>query len=141
MRDIIAAFSLPVLVDADDGYGDVKNVICVVQGYEAMGASAIFFEDQRTPKRCGLVGKQVVSSEMHVAQIRSALAARHNPETFNIARTDARGVPLATTMLEGRGRTPWIDPKELKALGYSMVLYPTAVIFHVVRAIQKAVEG
>jgi hypothetical protein len=68
MRDIIAAFSLPVLVDADDGDGDgdVKNVIRVVQGYEAMGASAIFFEDQLTPKRCGLVGKQVVSSEMHV---------------------------------------------------------------------------
>jgi 2-methylisocitrate lyase-like PEP mutase family enzyme len=50
-------------------------------------------------------------------------------------------VPLATTILEGGGRTPRIDPKELKALGYSMLLYPTTVIFHVVRAIQKAVEG
>src|SRR5256885_9979664 len=90
-RDIIAASSLPVLVDADDGYGDVKNVTRVVQGYEAMGASAIFLEDQLAPKRCGhMAGKRVVSSDMHVGKIRAAVAARHNSETFIIARTDAR---------------------------------------------------
>jgi 2-methylisocitrate lyase-like PEP mutase family enzyme len=49
MRDTIAASSLPVLVDADDAYGDAKNVTRVVQGYEAMGASAIFLEDQQRP--------------------------------------------------------------------------------------------
>ena len=184
MRDIIAASSLPVLVDADDGYGDVKNVTRVVQGYEAMGASAIFLEDQLAPKRCGhMAGKRVVPAETHVAKIRAAVAARHNPETFIMARTDARaplgldealrraelyvkagadgvyveavesteeleqtaralhGVPLATSILEGGGRTPWMDPKDLKALGYSMVLYPTSVIFQVTRTIQKAVEG
>jgi len=184
MRDIIAASNLPVLVDADDGYGDVKNVTRVVQGYEAMGASAIFLEDQLAPKRCGhMAGKRVVSAETHVAKIRAAVAARHNSETFIIARTDARaplgldealrrselyvkagadgvyveavqsteelertaralhGVPLATSILEGGGRTPWMDPKDLKALGYSMVLYPTTVVFQVTRAIQKAVEG
>jgi 2-methylisocitrate lyase-like PEP mutase family enzyme len=53
MRHIIATSSLPVLVDADDGYGDVKNVTRVVQGYEAMGASAIFLEDQLAPKGFG----------------------------------------------------------------------------------------
>ena len=184
MRDTIAASNLPVLVDADDGYGDVKNVTRVVQGYEAMGASAIFLEDQLAPKRCGhMAGKRVVSAETHVAKIRAAVAARHNSETFIMARTDARaplgldealrraelyvkagadgvyveavqsteeleqtaralrGVPLATSILEGGGRTPWVDPKDLKALGYSMVLYPTTVIFQVTRAIQKAVEG
>lgn len=51
-----------------------------------------------------------------------------------------RGVPLATSILEGGGRTPWMDPKELKALGYSMLLYPKTVIFRVTRAIQKAVN-
>ena len=184
IRDTIAASNLPVLVDADDGYGDVKNVTRVVQGYEAMGASAIFLEDQLAPKRCGhMAGKRVVSAETHVAKIRAAVAARHNSETFIMARTDARaplgldealrraelyvkagadgvyveavqsteeleqtaralhGVPLATSILEGGGRTPWMDPKDLTALGYSMVLYPTTVIFQVTRAIQKAVEG
>ena len=51
-----------------------------------------------------------------------------------------RGAPLATSILEGGGRTPWMDPKDFAALGYSMLLYPTTVIFRVARAIQKAVE-
>jgi 2-methylisocitrate lyase-like PEP mutase family enzyme len=183
MRDIIAASTLPVLVDADDGYGDVKNVTRVVQGYEAMGASAIFLEDQESPKRCGhMAGKKVVPASTHVGKIRAAVAARHNPETFIMARTDAlaplglddalhraelylqagadgvyveavetveqlekvgqtlRGAVVATSILEGGGRTPWMDPKDLHALGYSMLLYPTTVIFRVTRAIQKAIE-
>ena len=182
MRDTIAASSLPVLVDADDAYGDAKNVTRVVQGYEAMGASAIFLEDQQAPKRCGhMLGKKVVPAEVHAGKIRAAVAARHDPETFIMARTDAlaplgldealrraelylkagadgvyieavetedqlekvgralRGVPLATSILEGGGRTPWIDPKDLYALGYTMLLYPSTVIFRVTRAIQKAV--
>ncbi|HUJ83604.1 MAG TPA: isocitrate lyase/PEP mutase family protein [Candidatus Acidoferrales bacterium] len=182
MRDTIAASSLPVLVDADDAYGDAKNVTRVVQGYEAMGASAIFLEDQQAPKRCGhMLGKKVVPAEVHAGKIRAAVAARHHPETFIMARTDAlaplgldealrraelylkagadgvyieavetedqlekvgralRGVPLATSILEGGGRTPWIDPKDLYALGYTMLLYPSTVIFRVTRAIQKAV--
>jgi len=183
MRDTIAASSLPVLVDADDAYGDAKNVTRVVQGYEAMGASAIFLEDQLAPKRCGhMLGKKVVPAEVHVGKIRAAVAARHNPETFIMARTDAlapfgldealrraelylkagadgvyieavetteqlqkigqrlRGAALATSILEGGGRTPWKDPKDLHALGYSMLLYPSTVIFRVTRAIQKAVD-
>ena len=91
MRNIIAASDLPVLVDADDGYGDVKYVTRVVQGHEAMGASAIFLEDQLAPKRRGhRVGKEVVAAEVHVAKIKAAVAARHNKETFIIARTNAR---------------------------------------------------
>ncbi|HXJ95824.1 MAG TPA: isocitrate lyase/PEP mutase family protein [Terriglobia bacterium] len=182
MRDTIAASSLPVLVDADDAYGDAKNVTRVVQGYEAMGASAIFLEDQQAPKRCGhMLGKKVVPAEVHAGKIRAAVAARHDTETFIMARTDAlaplglnealrraelyleagadgvyieavetaeqlqkvgerlRGVPLATSILEGGGRTPWMDPKELYALGYTMLLYPSTVIFRVTRAIQEAV--
>src|SRR5207237_2226268 len=52
VRDILSVCGLPVLVDADDGYGDMKNVTRTVQCYEAMGVSAIFLEDQRPPKRC-----------------------------------------------------------------------------------------
>ena len=184
MRDTISACSLPVLVDADDANGDVKNVTRVVQGYEAMGASAIFLEDQLAPKRCGhMLGKKVISADKHAGKLRAAAAARHNPETFIMARTDAlaplgldeamrraelylsngadgvyveavetdeqlaqigerfRGVPLATSILEGGGRTPWKDPADLHSMGYTMVLYPTTVIFQVARAIQRAVEG
>jgi 2,3-dimethylmalate lyase len=93
VRDIVAASRLPVLVDADDGYGDVKNVARTVAGYEAMGVAAIFIEDQRAPKRCGhMAGKEVIEADIMAAKLRAAAAARRNPDTFIIARTDARAV-------------------------------------------------
>jgi len=93
VRDILAVCDLPVLVDADDGYGDVKNVVQTVHTYEQMGVSALFLEDQRWPKRCGhLEGKVVVPVEEHEAKIRAAAGERINPDTFLIARTDARAV-------------------------------------------------
>jgi 2-methylisocitrate lyase-like PEP mutase family enzyme len=93
MRDIVAASRLPVLVDADDGYGDVKNVTRTIRLYESMGASAIFIEDQRAPKRCGhMAGKDVIDTEIMEQKIRAAAAARNDRDTFLIARTDARAV-------------------------------------------------
>src|ERR1700730_18365352 len=72
MRDIMAATELPVLVDGDDGYGDVKNVAHTVAGYEAMGIAAIFIEDQRAPKRCGhMAGKDVVDAPVMAAKVRA----------------------------------------------------------------------
>src|SRR6058998_3601431 len=92
IRDIMAASSLPVLVDCDDGYGDAKNVARTIRGYEAMGVAAIFMEDQRAPKRCGhMAGKDVVDAAVMVAKIRAAVAARQNG-IFIVARTDARAV-------------------------------------------------
>ena len=109
----------------------------------------------------------MVPAEVHVGKIRAAAAARHKPETFIMARTDAlaplghdealrraelylkagadgvyieavetveqlqkvgqrlRGAALATSILEGGGRTPWMDPNDLHALGYTILLYPT----------------
>jgi 2,3-dimethylmalate lyase len=93
IRDIMSATDLPVLIDADDGYGDVKNVTRTIQTYERMGAAAIFIEDQVSPKRCGhMDGKDVVPTEVMEKKIRAAAAARESKETFLIARTDARGV-------------------------------------------------
>lgn len=93
VRDIMAVCDLPVLVDADDGYGDVKNVVHTVHTYEKMGVGALFLEDQRWPKRCGhLEGKSVVPVEEHEAKIRAATSERLDPDTFIIARTDARAV-------------------------------------------------
>jgi 2-methylisocitrate lyase-like PEP mutase family enzyme len=93
IRDIMAATSLPVMVDGDTGYGDVKNVAHTIEGYEAMGASSIFLEDQIAPKRCGhMAGKDVIPAADMVAKIKAAVGARRNKDFFLIARTDARAV-------------------------------------------------
>ena len=93
IRDIMAATRLPVLVDGDTGYGDVKNVAHTIEGYEAMGASAIFLEDQVAPKRCGhMAGKDVIPADQMVAKIKAAVGARRSRDFFIIARTDARAV-------------------------------------------------
>jgi 2-methylisocitrate lyase-like PEP mutase family enzyme len=93
VRDIMGASRLPVLVDGDTGYGDVKNVTHTVQGYEALGASAIFIEDQVAPKRCGhMAGKDVIPADEMVTKIKAASDARRSKDFFLIARTDARAV-------------------------------------------------
>jgi 2,3-dimethylmalate lyase len=93
VRDIMSGSSLPVLIDGDHGYGDVKNVTRTIQVYEEMGASAIFIEDQVAPKRCGhMAGKDVIPTEVMEQKLRAAAAARRSPDTFLIARTDARAV-------------------------------------------------
>jgi 2-methylisocitrate lyase-like PEP mutase family enzyme len=93
IRDIMGATKLPVLVDGDTGYGDVKNVTHTIEGYEALGASAIFIEDQVAPKRCGhMAGKDVIPADVMVRKIKAAAAARRSKDFFLIARTDARAV-------------------------------------------------
>ncbi|MFL5047824.1 MAG: oxaloacetate decarboxylase [Xanthobacteraceae bacterium] len=93
VRDIMSACDLPVFVDGDDGYGDVKNVVHTVRTYERMGVSAILLEDQQWPKRCGhLAGKKVVAVELAEAKIRAATSERLDRETWILARTDARAV-------------------------------------------------
>jgi 2,3-dimethylmalate lyase len=93
VRDIIAVCDVPVLVDIDDGYGDVKNAVHTVQSYERMGASAVFLEDQAWPKRCGhMAGKKVVPVEVMEAKVRATMAERLYPETLICVRTDARAV-------------------------------------------------
>ncbi|CAN7773521.1 isocitrate lyase/PEP mutase family protein [Variovorax sp. LjRoot84] len=92
-RDILEVTDLPVLLDADNGYGDVKNVVHTVHTLERLGAQALFFEDQVSPKRCGhIAGKSLVSAQEMCAKIRAAAGERLHPDTFLIARTDAREV-------------------------------------------------
>src|SRR5262245_36541325 len=75
IRQIVSASPLPVLVDAGDGFGDVKNVTRTVRGYEELGAAAIFIEDQETPISCGQMGeKKVVPEKTMVGKIAAALA-------------------------------------------------------------------
>jgi 2,3-dimethylmalate lyase len=93
VRDILSATSLPALIDIDDGYGDVKNAVHTVQAYERIGASALMIEDQTWPKRCGhIAGKSVVPMADMAAKVRAVTGERIDPNTFIIARTDARTV-------------------------------------------------
>ena len=92
-RRIAAAVELPVIADADTGYGNALNVIRTVREYEAAGVAGIHIEDQVSPKRCGhMEGKQVVPAATMVDKVRAAVEARHNPDFVLIARTDARAV-------------------------------------------------
>jgi 2,3-dimethylmalate lyase len=84
---------IPVIADADTGYGNPLNVIRTVGAYEAAGVAGIHIEDQVAPKKCGhMEGKLVVPAEEMVAKVRAAVEARAQAEFVIIARTDARAV-------------------------------------------------
>ncbi|HUE38784.1 MAG TPA: isocitrate lyase/PEP mutase family protein [Candidatus Binatia bacterium] len=90
---IAAAVSIPVIADADTGYGNELNVARTVREYERRGVAAIHLEDQVFPKRCGhLDEKRVIAAEDFVSKIRAAAASRTDPDFLLIARTDARAV-------------------------------------------------
>jgi methylisocitrate lyase len=92
-QSLTQATSLPLLCDADTGFGETLNVERTVHLFEAAGAAGIHLEDQQMPKRCGhLSGKTLLSAEAMVAKLRAAVAARRDKDFVIIARTDARGV-------------------------------------------------
>lgn len=182
VRDIVYACDLPVLVDCDDGYGDEKNVVHTIHVYDDLGASAVFIEDQKSPKKCGhMGGKEVIDPRDMVRKIRVAKSARRDANMlFLLARTDAiavnglddalrraemylkagadgvylegaesveqlqnighafKGEPLAVSILEGGGKTPFLPPAEMHRIGFNMLLYPTTLLFRQTRAIQRA---
>ena len=183
VKDIMAATGLPILVDADDGYGDVKNVTHTVRNYIALGIQGLFIEDQQAPKECGhMDNKKVVPVEQMVAKVKAAVVAREDREFFVLARTDAlapegvdsairraekylkagadgvyvegptsvdelkkigkafKGEQLATSVLENGGKTPWLPPDEFAEMGFTMVLYPTTLLFRATYAIRRAAE-
>ena len=154
-RYIAQAVNVPVIADADNGYGNAINVIRSVQLYEQAGVAGFHLEDQVTPKKCGhMEHKQVVSRSEAVAKIRAAVAARQNPDTVIIGRTDARAVegvdaavdrarafhdagadvlfvealrgrPLLFNWAEG-GKTPPLPIKRIRELGFAIVICPIA---------------
>ena len=89
-RTIAGAVGVPVICDADTGYGNALNVMRTVREFEDAGAAAIHLEDQVWPKRCGfLEGKQVIPAEQMIPKLRAACDARRDPDFVIIARTDA----------------------------------------------------
>ncbi len=98
---IAACVDIPVIADADTGYGNPLNVIRTVGAYEAAGVAGLHIEDQVAPKKCGhMEGKQVIAAHEMAQKVRAAVEARTNPDFVIIARTDARAVEGLDRALE-----------------------------------------
>jgi len=163
--------SLPIIVDADTGFGNALNVQRTVKLLERNGASAIQIEDQSLPKRCGhLAGKTLISADEMNGKIKAALDARTDENTVIIARTDAiavegygkaleraagyvdagadvlfieafqdeaqikmaidrfgSAIPQLVNMVEG-GKTPLKPASDLEEIGFSIVIFPGALV-------------
>lgn len=174
-RRIAEVISVPLVCDADTGYGNPLNVARTVRALGAAGVAGIQLEDQDFPKRCGhFEGKDLIPREEMVMKIRAAVEAREDPDLVIIARTDARAVldleaaierslayreagadvlfveaprtvdelreigqrvpgPLLVNVVEG-GLTPQLPFDEYEALGFHVILYPTAAVRVVARA-------
>lgn len=164
---IVEAAGVPVIADADTGFGNAINVRRTVREYEKAGVAVIQIEDQLMPKKCGhMLGRQVIPMKEMVGKIKAAVDARQDPDFMIMARTDARtilgieeaierglayqeagadiifiespesveemkkineaiSVYTLANMVEG-GRTPMLPNDQLAALGYNLVIYPTA---------------
>jgi 2-methylisocitrate lyase-like PEP mutase family enzyme len=104
VRALARSVDIPLICDADTGYGEAINVQRTIREYEDAGAAALHIEDQVWPKRCGfLEGKQVIPAEQMVAKLRAALDARRDPDLVIIARTDALA-PLGWEEVTRRAR-------------------------------------
>jgi methylisocitrate lyase len=114
---------IPLVVDADTGFGDAVNVERTVRELEAAGAAAIQLEDQQLPKRCGhLSGKSLIETDQMCAKLRAAVTSRNDAELVILARTDARGVEGFDAAVERAKHyldagADWIFPEALADRG------------------------
>ena len=175
VHDTLAAVTdrikIPVIVDADTGFGNALNVQRTIRNFERAGAAAIQIEDQSFPKRCGhLDGKVLIKRDEMIGKVKAAVDSRKTSDTLIIARTDARAVeglqeaidrahayqeagadilfieaprsfdemkiirksfhiniPLLANMVEG-GKTPVKTAKDLKKLGFNIVIFPGGAV-------------
>ena len=171
LASITDRIKIPVIVDADTGFGNALNVQRTIRNFERAGAAAIQIEDQSFPKRCGhLDGKILIKQDEMVGKVKAAVDARTASDTLIIARTDARAVeglqeaidrahayqeagadilfieaprsfdemktirksfhvsiPLLANMVEG-GKTPVKTAKDLKKLGFNIVIFPGGAV-------------
>jgi methylisocitrate lyase len=115
------ACALPLIVDADTGFGEALNVERTVIELEAAGAAAVQLEDQQFPKRCGhLAGKLLIEPAAMCAKLRAAVGAKVDPDLVIMARTDARGVTNLDDAVERSKRyldagANWIFPEALQS--------------------------
>lgn len=188
VHDTLAAVTdriqIPVIVDADTGFGNALNVQRTIRNFERAGAAAIQIEDQSFPKRCGhLDGKVLIKRDEMVGKVKAAVDARTASDTLIIARTDARAVeglqeaidrahayqeagadilfieaprsfdemktirksfhvsiPLLANMVEG-GKTPVKTAKDLKKIGFNIIIFPGGAVRAVTFQLQEYYAG
>ena len=188
VHDTLAAVTdriqIPVIVDADTGFGNALNVQRTIRNFERAGAAAIQIEDQSFPKRCGhLDGKILIKQDEMVGKVKAAVDARTASDTLIIARTDARAVeglqeaidrahayqeagadilfieaprsfdemktirksfhvsiPLLANMVEG-GKTPVKTAKDLKKIGFNIIIFPGGAVRAVTFQLQEYYAG
>jgi carboxyvinyl-carboxyphosphonate phosphorylmutase len=100
-RHLAAAITLPLIADADTGYGNALNVVRTVLEYERAGVAGLHIEDQVAPKKCGhIAGKQIIPAREFAEKIRAAAENRTDPDFVIIARTDARAVTSLDDAIE-----------------------------------------
>jgi 2-methylisocitrate lyase-like PEP mutase family enzyme len=150
-RRICMSVSIPIIVDADTGYGNPLNVDRTVRELIAAGAAGCFLEDQLWPKKCGhMQGKRLIERDEYLQKIRAAVEARGGRDFFIVARTDAsveqlaevgRRVPrpMVANMIAG-GKTPVLSRERLSEMGFQLILYPLAGLFAAAKAIQTVYE-
>ncbi len=138
---------LPLIADADTGYGNPINVRRTIREYERAGVAGLHIEDQVWPKKCGhMEGKQVISMDEMVQKIRAAVDARQDPDFVIIARTDANAVNgLEDALLRGQawaesGKTPLLSLDEIHALGFKLVIFPVSMLFAATHAMLGLLE-
>ena len=130
---IAAAVEVPVIADADTGYGNELNVVRTVRAYERAGVAGIHIEDQGFPKKCGhLDDKEIVPREDWLAKLRAAVAARSDPDFLVIARTDARAV-LGFDEAVARGNAALAAGADMVFLEAPQTLDEVAAVPHLVK--------
>jgi len=133
-RRICRAISVPLIVDSDTGYGNALSVWKLVNELEKAGASGIFLEDQRWPKRCGhMAGKDVVEKEEYAEKLQAAVDARKSKDFVIVARTDARATRGLDEAIE-RGRY-------YKKIGADVIFVEAPKTVDEMRQIGKAINA
>jgi methylisocitrate lyase len=133
-RRICRAVSVPVIVDADTGYGNALSVWKLVKELESAGASGIFLEDQRWPKRCGhMQGKEVVPHEEYAEKLQAAVDARSSKDFIIVARTDARATEGLDEAIE-RG-------KKNKKIGADVIFVEAPKTIQEMKKIGKSINA
>ena len=179
VRHIVRVTNVPVICDADTGFGNAVNMIRTVRDFESSGLAGIQIEDQVMPKKCGHTeGKLLISKAEMVQKVKAAVDARRDPDFVFVVRTDAIAVngledaldraaayqeagadvlfveaprtpeemrricaaikaPLLANMVEGGGKTPILPLRELKEMGYKLVIYPVSAHMAAIKAMQE----
>ena len=133
-RRICKAVSVPVIIDSDTGYGNALSVWNVVKELESAGASGIFLEDQRWPKRCGhMQGKEVISQEEYTEKLAAAIDARESKDFIIVARTDARATQGLDTAID--------RAKENKKTGADVIFVEAPQSFEEMKKIGKEINA